>query len=126
MIRENDAKKTKRIFAQYHPEWSDEDWRATENIVSGIEYATMMKTSGSAPLDVRIAGAVGAILLIYGVPEEIRERKIQKVLATDYRALGRRVLKEFRDYVNGFDESAFEQVLNKIKSYDSEEENPGE
>ena len=35
MIRENDAKKTKRIFAQYHPEWSDDDWRATENIVSG-------------------------------------------------------------------------------------------
>ena len=121
IIRRNDAEKARAVFGEYCSDWSDIKFREAETLVSGIEYATMMKTSGSAPLDVRIAGAVGAILLIYGVPEEIRERKIQKVLATDYRALGRRVLEEFKDYVNGFDESAFEQVLNKIKSYDSEE-----
>ena len=42
LIRINDTEKTKEVFGEYCPDWDDEMWAATENIVSGIEYATLM------------------------------------------------------------------------------------
>lgn len=123
IIRKNDAKKAKGVFGEYCRDWTDVNYREAETLVSGIEYATMMKTPGSAPLDVRIGGAVNAILLVYGVPEEIRKKKIEKVLNTDYRSLGGRVLREFFDYVCSFDEVALEKALGNIASYCSEEKN---
>lgn len=104
MIRENDAKKTKRIFAQYHPEWSDEDWRATENIVSGIEYATIMTCENDTPLAKQIEKALDSILILYGVPQELRRQKIEKVLALDYRNIGKRILQGFKEYIDKINE----------------------
>ena len=121
IIRKNDAARARQVFDEYCPAWSDVNYREAETLVSGIEYGTMMNTSGSAPLNVRIAGGIGAIMLIYGVPEEVRKRKITKVLGMDYRALGKRILAEFKEYVNGFDEVALEKVLVKMKSYEQEE-----
>lgn len=120
IIRKNDAQRAKAVFGEYCVDWSDLKYREAETLVSGIEYATMMKTPGSAPLSVRIAGAVGAIMLIYCVPEEIREKKIKKVLRSDYRLLGKRLLSEFREYVNSFDEAALERVFERIKVYERE------
>ena len=71
-----------------------------EIIVSGIEYATLMKTDDS-PLEERITGALNAIMLVYNVPEEVRKRKIKKVLSVDYIRIGRRILEEFIEYVTG-------------------------
>ena len=84
-----------------------------EVLVSGIEYATMMTTDDSSPLDVRIAGALHSIMMIYNVPEELRKRKVEKVLAMDYRSIGRRVLKEFKDYVEKANEQAFAELFQR-------------
>ncbi len=109
MIRENDTEKTKNIFAQYHPEWSDEDWRATENIVSGIEYATIMTCENDTPLDKQIEKALDSIMLLYGVPRELRRQKIEKVLAMDYRNIGKRILAGFKEYIDKVNEENLKQ-----------------
>ncbi len=100
LIRENDTEKTKAVFGSFRPEWSDEDWRATENIVSGIEYATIMTCENDTPLSIQIEKALDSILMLYGVPEELRRQKIDKVLAMDYRGIGKRILNGFKEYID--------------------------
>ena len=73
----------------------------------------MMTTESSAPLDVRIAGALNGIMLLYNVPEAIRKQKIEKVLAMDYRAIGKRILSEFIKYIDETTDNALEEVLKK-------------
>lgn len=110
-IRLNDARRAKQVFAQYCPDWTEEQFTEAETLVSGIEYATLMTTSDSAPLDVRIAGALELILKIYNVPEELRAMKIKRVMAMDYRSIGRRVLAEFMEYVQQTNYDALEQLF---------------
>lgn len=98
LIRKSDMERAKIVFKDYCQDWSDNQFVEAEIIVSGIEYATLMKTDNS-PLEDRISGALNAIMLYYGVPKEVRERKIKKVLAMDYRKIGRRILEEFKEYV---------------------------
>jgi len=104
LIRENDSEKTREIFSDYLPEWADTEWRATENIVSGIEYATIMTREEDTPLSLQIEKTLDTILYLYGVPSDLRKLKIEKVLAMDYRALGRRILGEFREYIEKVNE----------------------
>ncbi len=104
LVRENDTKKTREVFGEFCPGKDDEWWRATENIVSGIEYATIMTREEDIPLPLQIERMLSTILTIYGVPEELREAKIAKVLGMDYRALGRRILSEFREYIEKVNE----------------------
>lgn len=112
IIRKNDTEKARQVFGkEYCSTWKDQNFREAELLVSGIEYATMMTTESSAPLDVRIAGAIGAVMLIYNVPEEIRKMKINKVLATDYRGLGRQILRGFIEYTEGLDEEDLEALI---------------
>lgn len=104
LIRENDTAKTKTVFSPWCPGWSDDQWRATENIVSGIEYATIMTREADTPLPMQIERTLNAIMLLYNVPEQLRKTKIEKVLAMDYRALGRRILNEFKEYIDKVNE----------------------
>lgn len=116
LVRRNDTAKTRAVFGEFCSDWSDEMWRATENIVSGIEYATIMTREAETPLPVQIERTLNAIMLLYGVPEELRQQKIRKVLAMDYRALGRRLLSEFREYIEKVNENKLKQsVLQKQK-----------
>ncbi len=110
IIRKNDASKAKQVFAEYCPNWTDEQFAEAETLVSGMEYATLMTTEDSAPLETRIAGALNHILAVYQVPEEIRNRKIDRVLAMDYRGIGRRVFKEFRTYVQNCGDQLLESI----------------
>ena len=100
LIRKSDEKRAQHVFAQWCGCWSDEQFHQAEILVSGIEYATLMKTDDS-PLEHRIEGALNAIMMIYNVPEEVRKKKVEKVLSMDYIKIGRRILKEFREYVTG-------------------------
>jgi AcrR family transcriptional regulator len=109
MIHENDTEKTKRIFGEYRPDWSDEEWRATENIASGIEFATIMTCEKETPLDKQIEKALDSIMLLYGVPEELRKQKIEKVLAMNYRSIGQRILKGFKEYIDKVNEENLKQ-----------------
>ena len=98
------AEKTKAVFGNYCPHWTQEQWSATENIVSGIEYATIMTNEIDIPLPVQIERALNSILLLYEVPEDLRRTKIQKVLSMDYRALGRNILADFKQYISEVNE----------------------
>lgn len=112
IIRKNDARRAKHIYGEFCPDWREEQYVEAETLVSGIEFATMMTTNDSAPLETRITGALNSIMRIFNVPEETRQQKIRKVLALDYRALARRVLKQFKEFVDQTNEHTFEALLN--------------
>ena len=99
LIRKSDCKRAQVVFAEYCGDWTQEQFQVAEIMVSGIEYATLMRTDDTS-LEERIAGALNTIMMIYEVPEERRKRKIKKVLSMDYKVLGRRILHEFKEYTN--------------------------
>ena len=111
IIRANDVEKIKRVFAEYTEGWDGEKFIETEVLISGIEYATMMTTKHSAPLPVRIEGALNAIMQIYRVPETTRQQKIERILAMDYHGIGRQILAEFKAYVTRKNEQAIEELF---------------
>lgn len=111
LIRKNDKERAKVVFKDYCPDWTDERFEEAETLVSGIEYASLMTTSNSAPIEFRISGALNTILSIYNVPEDMRKQKIEKVLAMDYKSLGLNVLQKFRDYVDRETEQALHNLL---------------
>lgn len=119
IIRENDAKKLKRVFENYTEGWSDERFTELEAIISGIEYASFVNTEHSVSAAHRIEGALNAIMLLFGVPEEIRKVKIEKVLKMNYAEIGRKIYRSFKDYVTETNEQALEEVLRntKIRTY---------
>ena len=115
LVRENDTEKTRTVFESFCPDWTDADWVATENIVSGIEYATIMTREENTPLPVQIEKTLDTILYLYGVPKETRDLKIAKVLAMDYRALGARVLSDFRAYIERVNEEELKKSVKRAK-----------
>lgn len=115
IIRKNDAKRSKFIYSQFCPDWTDQKYIEAEILVSGIEYATLMTAGDSVSIDNRIKGALDNIMKIFNVPEEIRQETIQKILSMDYRALGKQVLDRFKQYVADTHEQVFEELLNGSK-----------
>ncbi len=111
IIRRNDTQRSKQVFAEYCKDWSHEDFVQAETLVSGIEYATFMKTEDSAPIETRIRGAIKYILKIYGVPNNIIETKVEKVMALDYRDIGKRVLSDFIKHVEMINEQQLEEII---------------
>lgn len=111
IIRSNDTQRAMRIYSEFCPDWTEQQYIEAETLVSGIEYATLMTTHDSVSLEARITGALNNILRIFNVPEELRQQKIGKVLAMDYRALGRSVLEQFRKFVDQTNEQTFEALL---------------
>ena len=98
-FRENHVKRAKKLFGENCKGWTHERFVEAEILVQGIEYATIMSNTASVPLELRIAAALNQILGIYNIPDEKRKEKIDKVIAMDCRALGKRVMKEFTEYV---------------------------
>ena len=112
-IRRNDKERAKAVFKEYCQDWTDEYFAEAEALVSGIEYATLLTTSDSAPLEVRVGGALKTILSIYGVPKEIRDMKVHKVLSMDYKTLGTDTLRKFRKYVDETTEQSLFDLLKR-------------
>lgn len=110
-IRINSVEKIKKVFGEYCGGWKEEHIIEAAAMISGIEYATLMTTKHSATMDIRVAGALNAIMMMFGVPEELRKTKTAKVLSMDYRALGRRLLSEFREYTREVNEKAVDEML---------------
>lgn len=107
LFRQADTKKAKEIFSQFCPDWEDDDFTLTENVVSGIEYASLLKENAEElPLERRIAKILNVVMQIYNVPQELREAKINKVLSMDYRKIGRRFIEGFTEYVEKMNEDA--------------------
>ncbi len=114
IIRRNDTERAKKVFKEYCEGWNHEDFVQAETLVSGIEYATLMKTGDSAPLETRIKGALTNILKIYNVPKEIINRKIEKVFALDYRSIGKRVLSDFKRFVQQTNKQTIEEIVRTV------------
>ena len=113
IIRRNDTDRSKKVFGAFRPDWTEEQFAEAEILCSGIEYATLMTANDPVSLETRISGALNQILSIYGVPEEMRQTKIKKVFAMDYRNLGKRVLEEFKEYVEQANEQALLELLKR-------------
>lgn len=111
LIRRNDAIRNKAVFEEFCPSWTDEQFAEAEIIVSGIEYATLMTTDNTVSLEQRITGALNNILTVFQVPEEMRKTKIAKVLGIDYRNIGQRVLRDFKEFINQTNEAALEALI---------------
>lgn len=99
IIHNNDTARAKEVFAEYCPEWTDEQFREAEILVAGIEHATLNAIDKTVSLESRISGALNAIMMIYSVPENIRKAEIDKVLSMDYRSIGKRIFTEFKEFV---------------------------
>lgn len=110
-IRENDTQKTKEVFGEFCPDWDEEMWKATENIVSGIEFATLMTREEDIPLSVQIERTLNTIMTIYNVPASLRKIKLEKVLAIDQHALGQRILVEFKEYIERVNEQNLKKAI---------------
>ncbi len=110
-IRKSAVERAKFIFNGYCNGWTDEQYEVAEILVSGINYATLMTTDSITTLEMRIKGALNHIMLIYNVPEEVRNKKIDKVLSIDCRKLGRRVFEEFVKYVDECVNNALKEAL---------------
>lgn len=110
-IRLNDVEKLKQVFGEYCKDFTDKQLFEIECIVSGIEYATLMTTEHSTDLPTRIEGALNSIMLLFGVPEELRRMKVAKVLAMDYRAIGRKMLEDFKAFTKEENARAVNQML---------------
>lgn len=111
IIRRNDTKKVIEVFKPFKEDWTDEQFIEAETLISGIEYATLMTTGDSAPLDIRIRGALNNIMKIFGVPKETREDKLTKVFKLDYRKIGHNVMNEFIKYVKKTNEQTIKALL---------------
>ena len=111
LLRKRDKMRSKVLFKEFCPDWTDDRFEEAVTLVSGIKYATLMTTAASAPLPLRITGALNAILSIYQVPKEKRDEKLAKALGLDYRKLSLRILKEFREYVDRTTEQALLDLM---------------
>lgn len=110
-LRKIHVDRAKKIFAEQCKDWTDEQFIEAEILILGIDYATLISSDASLPLDVRIEGALNQILSIYNVPEEIRRENIEKVLAMECRSMGKRVLAEFTKYVEKTIDEAFDETI---------------
>ena len=115
LIRANDVEKIKTVFGEYTRGWDDEKYTEMEAIISGIEYATIMKSEHSASVEQRLSGALDSIMLLLGVPEELRKKKLAKVLAMDYLSIGRKIYADFKQYVTETNENALDEILKNTK-----------
>lgn len=110
-LRQNHVERAKKIFREECADWTDEQFHQAELLVMGLQYAAIIPTDADIPLKTRLEGALGQILSIYNVDEEIGQKEIKKVLAKDCRGISRRVISEFVDYV----EKSNEQTLKNAK-----------
>lgn len=111
IIRENDTWKMTEVFGEYCLGWTEKEFMQAENIVSGIEYSLlMMENTDEISLEERVAASLDAIMKIFNVPKELREQKIKKVLAMNYRIIGRDVFEDFCRYVEEKNKEQFQKI----------------
>lgn len=100
IIRENDTQRTRYIFGEFCPNWTEAHFIQAENVVSGIEYAMYrIENTHTLSFEQRVTSSIDAIMKIYEVPENIRQRIVGEVMASDYRGRGSRVFEEFSKYI---------------------------
>ena len=126
VIRKNDTQRAKYIYSEYCSDWTEQQFIEAEILVSGIEYATLMATNDLLPLETRITGALNNMMMIFNVPEDVRKKTIEKILAMDYRTIEKHTLEQFKNFVAESNEQIFNALLNGKKADATEGEFPEE
>lgn len=116
IIRKKDGQRAKQVYAEYCTAWDEEQFAAAEEMVSGIEFSALMITSDTVTERTRIAASIDTILMIYGVPEQIRKETIDDVLASDYRAIARQMQEQFHQFTLEDTENLLDAILPPSKN----------
>lgn len=117
IIRHNDTKRAKMIFGESCPQWDDTKFAGMEIIISGTEYATLMSAGDFVPLESRITEALNSNMLLFNIPPELRLAKIEKVLAMDYRSIGRQILEDFKNYTENLPDEDIEKIIVEMTAF---------
>jgi len=90
------AEKNYNLFRDRLPEWTEHDFKAVEEVASGIELAALKSVCDrSFTLEKKISLFLDSLLMLYKVSEDERKRVIEKVLALDYAETGRKMFEKF-------------------------------
>ncbi len=114
IIRKNDTIRAKKVFGEYCPNWTDQQFAVAEMLTSGIEYATLVEAGDDVPLEMRISSALDTIMTIFCVPQDVRKNKIKKVLSLDYHSIAHNVLLRFKDFVEQQNDNAMQELIHSV------------
>ena len=104
LIRKNDVIKAKEVFHSFCDGFSEADWMTAETLVSGIEYGAITFSNQQTKLNFVIEKALNSILTLHGVPDDVRAENVNRALSIDYLTLSKRILSEFREYLDKVNE----------------------
>ena len=104
LIRTNEVTKAKEVFSSFCDDFSHLDWKGVEAVASGIEYGAIAFSCPQEELSAHIEKALSALLTLHNVPEDIRVENITRALSIDYSALSKRILNDFREYLDKVNE----------------------
>ena len=96
MIKDWAAKKSYMLFKDRLPDWSESDFRHTENVTSGIELAALMcPCNRYYTLKQKINLTIDSMMKIYDVPKDERDRVIEKIAEVDCGKMGEELFNKF-------------------------------
>ena len=104
LIRKNEVSKAKEVFSSFCNGFSQAAWMTTETLISGIEYGAITFPSQQTELSFIIEKALNSVLTLHCVPNDVRAENINRALSIDYLTLGKRILREFREYLDKVNE----------------------
>ncbi len=111
IIHKNETKRAIEVFAQFCPDWTEENFRQVAKIIVGIEMSTlMMAANDEDSLETKITHALDSIMLLFRVPESYRKMKIAKVLDMDYKEIGYKIINDFMQYVDTINTQVLEEA----------------
>ncbi len=100
IVRQHDTQRSREIFGAYCADWTETDYMLAENAASGVERAMLVtENTEGIPFTQRLRGSLDAILKLYDVPKEERDRLLTIVMATDYRNRGQHIFEAFSGFV---------------------------
>ena len=90
------ADKNYTLFSERLPHWTEQDFRNTEAVASGIEFAAL-KTfcDRNFTLDKKVSLFLDSLMMLYEVSKEERREIIDAILKTDYCEVARDMFEKF-------------------------------
>ena len=101
-IKDWAAKKNYHLFKTRLPDWSEEDFRAVENVTSGIELAAFTAPKNRYfSLNDKITLFLDSMMKIYDIPKDDRKTAIDKVISLDCEKIAKEMFRKFVSRLDG-------------------------
>ena len=95
-IRAWGAKKNHALLGDWLPEWSLSDFAVHENLAIGLENSSfIMKCNDEITLEDKVSKILEALMLVYRIPEDERNKTIKRVIATNLPDVAKKVYARF-------------------------------